>query len=101
MKAILHLDKNSILEDFNFEHFYENEIGLLRRGSSSGWRVVNGLCPFHNDHKPGSLAVNVVHGGFICYSCGAKGSVIAFVKQTRGLNYRSALKALAEFSGRN
>ena len=101
MKNVSHISKECILENINFEHFYENEVGPLRRGSSSGWRVVNGLCPFHNDHKPGSFAVNVLHGGFVCHACGAKGGVIALVKQTRGLDYRSALNALADFSGRN
>lgn len=38
-----------------------------------------GLCPFHDDRRPGSFRVNVQTGGYCCFACGAKGGdVIAF-----------------------
>lgn len=30
-------------------------------------------CPLHEDRTP-SLSINTEHGGFFCFSCGAKGS---------------------------
>ena len=37
------------------------------------------LCPFHDDHNP-SLKVDAVRGIFKCFSCGAGGNAISFVR---------------------
>ena len=39
-----------------------------------------GLCPFHGDRHP-SLSVNEEKGSFVCYACGERGDVFAFVSK--------------------
>lgn len=45
------------------------------------------LCPFHEDHSP-SFQFNIDRGLFICFSCGASGS-IRRLEQRFGVSYRS------------
>ena len=69
--------------------FYEREgLTLLGKGT---WR--RALCVFHDDHDP-SLHVNVESGAWSCKACGAKGSMIDFVMQRRGLEFRAACEVL-------
>ena len=63
-----------------------------------------GLCPFHDDRTP-SMAVVTHKGGFgadafyKCFSCGAGGNAIDFVMNYHKLEFREALKFLAERAG--
>lgn len=52
-----------------------------------------GLCPFHADHHP-SLVVNSNKGSFVCYACGEKGDVLAFVMRKEGCSFYEALLRL-------
>lgn len=63
-----------------------------------------GLCPFHNDKSVGSFVVfpdesSNKRGGFQCYSCGAKGDNIDFVREYLNIGYRDAAIAIAENAG--
>ncbi len=55
-------------------------------------------CPFHNE-KTGSFFVSPDRGGYYCFGCGAKGDIFSFVEQFEGLDFRGALKVLAEKAG--
>ena len=57
----------------------------LRRG----W----GLCPFHADKHP-SMKINRDTQTFHCFSCGAHGDVIDFIRKFHNLNFKDALKYL-------
>ena len=63
-----------------------------------------GLCPFHDDKSP-SMAVVTHKSGFgadafyKCFSCGAGGNAIDFVMNYHKLEFRDALKFLAERAG--
>lgn len=63
-----------------------------------------GLCPFHDDKSP-SMAVVTHKGGFgadafyKCFACGAGGNAIDFVMNYHKLEFRDALKFLAERAG--
>lgn len=60
------------------------------------WNVA-GLCPFHDDHKPGSFFVNLSTGAYICFACGCSGSdIIAFMMDVYRLNFVDALNELAK-----
>ena len=60
-----------------------------------------GLCPFHDDKSP-SMAVVTHKGGFgadafyKCFACGAGGNAIDFVMNYHKLEFRDALKFLAQ-----
>ncbi len=55
-------------------------------------------CPFHNE-KSASFFVSPDRGGYYCFGCGAKGDIFTFVEQFEGLDFRGALKVLAERAG--
>ena len=55
-------------------------------------------CPFHNE-KSASFFVSPERGGYYCFGCGAKGDIFTFVEQFEGLDFKGALKVLAEKAG--
>lgn len=68
-------------------------VKLEKSGSSYKAR-----CPFHNEKSP-SFFVSPDRGGYYCFGCGAKGDIFTFVEQFEGLDFRGALKVLAERAG--
>lgn len=57
-----------------------------------------GLCPFHPDRNP-SFYVTPERQFWICFGCGRKGDLINFVMEREGLEFKEALKLLAERAG--
>jgi len=55
-------------------------------------------CPFHNE-KTASFFISPERGGYYCFGCSAKGDIFSFVEQFEGLDFRGALKVLAERAG--
>ena len=56
-----------------------------------------GLCPFHADTRPNSFFVNLETGGYVCFSCGAKGGdLFSFLVARDGCTLREALDYLQE-----
>ena len=63
----------------------------LRRSGQNSWR---GLCPFHNDRKTPSFAVFKGRNGdgrYYCFSCGAKGGLVSWLRLMEGKTYREAI----------
>ncbi len=61
-------------------------------------KTYKGLCPFHNEKTP-SFHVNPDRGIFICFGCGEKGDVFAFVQKTKGLGFGEVVRDLAHRFG--
>lgn len=55
-------------------------------------------CPFHNEKTP-SFNIDRDKQLFHCFGCGASGNFVQFVMRMEGLDYRDALKFLAERAG--
>ena len=55
-------------------------------------------CPFHNE-KSASFFISPDRGGYYCFGCGAKGDIFSFVEQFEGLDFKGALKVLADRAG--
>jgi DNA primase len=55
-------------------------------------------CPFHQERTP-SFMVNEEKNLWHCFGCGKGGDVFAFVMEMDGLEFREALKMLAERAG--
>lgn len=55
-------------------------------------------CPFHNEKTP-SFFVSPLRQSYYCFGCGAKGDIFTFIEEVEGLEFREALKLLAERAG--
>lgn len=55
-------------------------------------------CPFHNEKTP-SFFVSPDRGTYYCFGCGAKGDIFSFVEAFEGLDFKGALKVLADRAG--
>ncbi|MDZ4284197.1 MAG: DNA primase, partial [Patescibacteria group bacterium] len=55
-------------------------------------------CPFHNEKTP-SFFVSPSRNTYYCFGCGKSGDVFTFVQEFDGLDFRGALKMLAERTG--
>jgi hypothetical protein len=61
-----------------------------------GYKTKHGfmLCPFHGDRKSPSLKVYPGTGGWHCFGCGKGGSVIDFVMEHEGCDFRTVVDAI-------
>ncbi len=55
-------------------------------------------CPFHAERTP-SFFVSADRGTYHCFGCNVGGDVFSFVEQMEGLDFKGALKILAEKAG--
>ncbi|MEK7539286.1 MAG: DNA primase [Patescibacteria group bacterium] len=68
-------------------------IKLDKAGAS--WK---GKCPFHNEKTP-SFFVSPNRGSYYCFGCGASGDIFTFVEEFEGLDFKGALRLLADRAG--
>jgi DNA primase len=55
-------------------------------------------CPFHSERTP-SFTVSPSRGTYHCFGCGAGGDLFSFVQEIEALDFKGALKVLAERAG--
>ncbi len=53
------------------------------------------LCPFHSEKTP-SFIVTPERGTFHCFGCGKHGDIFTFIEEIEGIDFKEALKRLAE-----
>ncbi len=61
-------------------------------------RSLVGLCPFHKE-KTGSFHVSIERGTWHCFGCGLGGDGFSFIEKIEGVDFKGALKILAEKAG--
>lgn len=52
-------------------------------------------CPFHQE-RTASFSISPERGQYYCFGCGAKGDIFTFVEQFEGLDFKGALRVLAD-----
>ncbi len=68
-------------------------VKLTRAGKS-----LRGLCPFHKEKTP-SFHVSPDRGTYHCFGCGVGGDAFSFIEKVEGVDFKGALKILAEKAG--
>ena len=68
-------------------------VPLKKRGANY-W----GCCPFHNEKTP-SFSVNEEKGFYHCFGCGEHGDIISFTMKSENLDFKAAIKELADMAG--
>ena len=69
------------------ESYYRQRVAKLGQARGNGW--AQGQCPLHDDRNA-SLSVNVLHGGWKCFTgCGA-GDLVAFHMHLTGAGFEQA-----------
>jgi DNA primase len=68
-------------------------VKLERSGGS-----LRARCPFHAEKTP-SFHVSPERGTYHCFGCGVGGDIFSFVEAVEGLDFKGALKVLAEKAG--
>lgn len=86
-------DRRKVLEATDIVRLIGEHLTLRPKG-----REHVGLCPFHDDHKPSMCVVPHKHM-FHCFSCGAGGNAIDFMMKFHGMEFREALRTLADRAG--
>lgn len=68
-------------------------VKLKRAGKS-----VVGLCPFHKEKTP-SFHISPERGTYHCFGCGEGGDAFSFIEKVEGVDFKGALKILADKAG--
>src|SRR3989344_3509296 len=84
---------DKIKERLSIEEIVSSYIKLERAGAN-----LKARCPFHNEKTP-SFFVSPARGRYYCFGCGASGDIFTFVEEFEGLDFKGALKLLADRAG--
>lgn len=82
-----------IKERLTIEEVVSSYIKLESAGSN-----LKAKCPFHNE-KTASFFVSPSRGTYYCFGCAASGDIFTFVEEFEGLDFKGALKLLADRAG--
>jgi CHC2-type zinc finger protein len=86
-----HFDRSSLPPA---RSFYESEGFKLSRPNSKGWAMAKGQPPCHKSESGRSFSINVNHGGFVCFGCGARGDMVKYVQIRDRCGFVDACKSL-------
>ena len=84
---------DQIKSRINILELISSYMKLDKAGAS--WK---GRCPFHNEKTP-SFFVSPERGSYYCFGCQASGDIFTFVEEFEGLDFKGALKLLADRAG--
>ncbi len=81
---------NQIKERLTIEEVVSSYIPLVKVGNT-----LKAKCPFHNEKTP-SFFVSNERKSYYCFGCSKGGDIFSFVEEFEGLDFKGALKLLAE-----
>jgi len=83
----------NIKERLSIEEVVGQYVDLKPAGGS-----LRGKCPFHAEKTP-SFMVSPTRQSYHCFGCGVGGDIFTFIQEIEGLDFKGALKALADKAG--
>ena len=84
-----------IKSKINLVDFLSKDLRLIKSGSN-----YKALCPFHNEKTP-SFTINQEKNSFKCFGCGVSGDIFSYVMEKYKIDFKEALKILANEAGVN
>ncbi len=87
----------SNVEEIKARLSIDEVVGSYIKIEKSG-KAFKARCPFHQE-KTASFFISPDRGGYYCFGCNAKGDIFSFVEQFEGLDFKGALKVLADRAG--
>lgn len=82
-----------VKERLSIEEVVGGYVTLKPAGSN-----LKGVCPFHAEKTP-SFVVSPHRQTYHCFGCGVGGDIFSFIEAIEGLDFRGALKMLADKAG--
>ena len=82
-----------VKEKISLVDFLSKDLRLIKSGAN-----FKALCPFHNEKTP-SFIVNTEKNTFNCFGCGKSGDIFSFVMEKYKIDFKEALKILANEVG--
>lgn len=82
-----------IKERLSIEEVVGQYVSLKQAGSN-----LKGTCPFHAEKTP-SFVVSPLRQTYHCFGCGVGGDIFTFTQEIEGVDFRGALKMLADKAG--
>lgn len=82
-----------IKEKLGIVEVVQNYVKLEHAGAN-----MKGRCPFHNEKTP-SFFVSPSRNSYYCFGCNAKGDIFTFVQEFEKVDFKGALKILADRAG--
>ena len=82
-----------VKEKISLVDFLSKDLRLIKSGTN-----YKALCPFHNEKTP-SFIVNTEKNTFNCFGCGKSGDIFSFVMEKYKIDFKEALKILADEVG--
>ena len=82
-----------IKSKINIVDLISKDLRIIRSGSS-----LKALCPFHREKTP-SFTINENKESYRCFGCGKGGDIFSYVMEKYKINFRDAIKMLANEAG--
>lgn len=92
MKMLSNQKIDDIVNKVDIVSIISSYVNLVKKG-----RNYMCICPFHDDSNP-SLTISPEKRIYKCFSCGASGNVINFVKEYEKIDFISAVKKICDIS---
>lgn len=88
---------NSAVEEIKERLGIEEVVSSYIKLEKSGINL-KACCPFHNEKTP-SFFVSPDRGSFYCFGCSKGGDIFTFIQEIEGVDFKEALKILADKAG--